>query len=126
MASTKIENIVISASLHKEIPLEKAARRLPNTEYNPEQFPGLVLRLNEKKGERVTALIFASGNIVLTGTKSEDEVQKAVNMVVKELKKIGIKITKRPTWRVENMVASGSLGMKLNLNKLAFKLETAE
>ena len=89
----KIQNVVVSANLFKEIPLEKLARRLPNTEYNPEQFPGLVLRLNEEKGKRVTALIFSSGKIVCTGTKGENEVGKAIKNVIKELNKAKIKIT---------------------------------
>lgn len=122
----KIENVVVSASLHKEIPLETVARRLPNTEYNPEQFPGLVLRLNEEKGKRITALVFSSGKIVCTGTKSEKEVPKAIRMIIKELAKARIKITKKPEMQIQNMVASGDIGMSLNLNKLAFKLPTAE
>ncbi len=122
----RIQNVVVSANLFKEIPLEKLAKKLPNTEYNPEQFPGLVLRLNEEKGKRITALVFSSGKIVCTGTKGEGEVRKAVNNVIKELAKAGVKITKRPEISIQNMVASGDLGMSLNLNKLAFKLPTAE
>jgi transcription initiation factor TFIID TATA-box-binding protein len=125
-SKVKIENVVVSASLHKEIPLETVARRLPNTEYNPEQFPGLVLRLNEEKGKRITALVFSSGKIVCTGTKSEDEVPRAIRMIIRELAKAKIKITKKPEMQIQNMVASGDIGMTLNLNKLAFKLPTAE
>ena len=39
----RIVNIVASASLNHDIPLIKLAEKLPNTEYNPEQFPGLVM-----------------------------------------------------------------------------------
>jgi transcription initiation factor TFIID TATA-box-binding protein len=123
MAEVRIENVVASAFLHKDIPLEKVARRLVNTEYNPEQFPGLVLRLAK---EGITALIFSSGKIVCTGAKSEREVGNAVKQIVKELAKAGIKITAKPDIEIQNMVASGSLGMKLNLNELAFKLESSE
>ena len=35
----KIVNIVATASLGRAIPLVKLAEALPNTEYNPEQFP---------------------------------------------------------------------------------------
>ena len=114
--------MVASASLHHDIPLEKVTIKLPNTEYNPEQFPGLVLRLVKGK----TALIFSSGKIVCTGAKSEAEVKDTVKMIIKELKKVNIYIKKKPDITIQNMVASGDINMTLNLNKLAFKLENAE
>jgi transcription initiation factor TFIID TATA-box-binding protein len=120
--SLTIQNVVASASLGHDIPLEKVTITLPNTEYNPEQFPGLVLRLAKGK----TALIFSSGKIVCTGAKSEAEVGDAVKMIIRELRKVKIYITKRPQITIQNMVASGDIGMILNLNKLAFKLENAE
>lgn len=124
MVKTKytIQNVVASASLHHDIPLEKVTMTLPNTEYNPEQFPGLVLRLAKGK----TALLFSSGKIVCTGAKSEKEVGEAVKMIRKELRKVDIKITKKPDITIQNMVASGDIGMTLNLNTLAFKLPNAE
>ena len=47
--SLQIVNIVVSSSLEHTIPLEKMAATLSNTEYNPEQFPGLVIRIKEPK-----------------------------------------------------------------------------
>ena len=43
----KVVNIVISTSLEHDVPLIKLAETLPNTEYNPEQFPGLVMRIKD-------------------------------------------------------------------------------
>ncbi len=120
--NVEIQNVVASASLHHDIPLEKVTITLPNTEYNPEQFPGLVLRLAKGK----TALIFSSGKIVCTGAKSEAEVGETVKMIIKELKKVKINIRKKPDITIQNMVASGDVNMKLNLDRLAFKLENAE
>jgi len=117
-----IQNVVASCNLHHELPLEKITIALPNAEYNPEQFPGLVLRLAAHK----TALLFSSGKIVCTGAKSEEEVHDFVKMIIKEMKKIKIDITKKPDISIQNMVASGDIFMKLNLNSLAFKLENAE
>ncbi|MEK6840272.1 MAG: TATA-box-binding protein, partial [Nanoarchaeota archaeon] len=71
----KIVNIVASSSLEKDIPLIKLAEALPNTEYNPEQFPGLVMRIKEPK---TSALIFSSGKIVCTGAKSMAKVRESV------------------------------------------------
>ncbi len=119
----KVVNIVISTSLKQDIPLEKMAATLSNTEYNPEQFPGLVIRIKEPK---TSALIFSSGRIVCTGARSLDKVEESIKKIIKSLEKIGIKITIKPEIIVQNIVASGSVGMDLNLNTLAMKLRNTE
>ena len=40
-SNLKIQNIVATASLGTKVPLVKLVRSQANTEYNPEQFPGL-------------------------------------------------------------------------------------
>lgn len=119
----KIQNIVASADLEKDIPLIKLAEALPNTEYNPEQFPGLVMRIKEPK---TSALIFSSGKIVCTGAKSMTKVKESVKKIIQNIEKIKVKITAKPKINVQNMVASGSIGMDLNLNMLAMELEETE
>ncbi|PIN86145.1 TATA-box-binding protein [Candidatus Woesearchaeota archaeon CG10_big_fil_rev_8_21_14_0_10_44_13] len=119
----KVVNIVVSASLNHDIPLEKMAATLSNTEYNPEQFPGLVIRIKEPK---TSALIFSSGKIVCTGARSMDKVEESIGKIIKILEKIGIKITIKPEIKIQNIVASGSVGMDLNLNDLAMKLDNTE
>lgn len=119
----KIVNIVVSASLGQDIPLEKMAATLSNTEYNPEQFPGLVIRIKEPK---TSALIFSSGKIVCTGARSMDKVKESIEKIIKSLEKINIKIAKFPEVKIQNMVASGTVGMDLNLNTLAMKLDNTE
>ena len=119
----KIQNIVASTYLGHDIPLVKLAETLPNTEYNPEQFPGLVMRIRDPK---TSALIFSSGKVVCTGAKSMTKVKEAVQAIIKNVEKIKIKVTIKPKIQVQNMVASGSIGMDLNLNELAMKLENTE
>ena len=119
----KLQNIVASSSLEHDVPLIKLAEALPNTEYNPEQFPGLVMRI---KNPKTSALIFSSGKIVCTGAKSMAKVKLSVQEIIKYLAKIKIKITIKPKIVVQNMVASGSVGMDLNLNSLAMDLENTE
>jgi len=119
----KVVNIVVSSSLKHDIPLEKMAATLPNTEYNPEQFPGLVIRIKEPK---TSALIFSSGKIVCTGARSMDKVEESIKKIIKSLEKIGIKITIKPEIKIQNIVASGAVGMDLNLNTLAMKLPNTE
>src|SRR3989344_1155980 len=119
----QVVNIVVSTSLEHAIPLEKMAATLSNTEYNPEQFPGLVIRIKEPK---TSALIFSSGKIVLTGARSMEDVEKSIEKIIKSLKKINIDIKIKPKVTVQNIVASGSIGMDLNLNTLAIKLPNTE
>ena len=119
----RIVNIVVSTSLEHDIPLEKMAATLPNTEYNPEQFPGLVIRVKDPK---TSALIFSSGKVVCTGAKTLKEVEESLKKIIKSLTKINIKITIKPEITVQNIVASGSIGMVLNLNVLAMRLNNIE
>ena len=119
----KIVNIVVSTSLEHIIPLEKMAATLSNTEYNPEQFPGLVIRIKEPK---TSALIFSSGKVVCTGARTIEKVQESIKKIIKSLEKINIKITVKPEIKIQNIVASGAVGMDLNLNELATKLQNVE
>ena len=119
----RIVNIVVSTALEKDVPLEKMAATLPNTEYNPEQFPGLVLRIKDPK---TSALIFSSGNVVCTGARTLSDVDASLKKIIKALTKINIKITIKPEITVQNIVASGSIGMMLNLNVLAMRLNNIE
>ena len=119
----KIVNIVVSTSLEHDIPLEKMAATLSNTEYNPEQFPGLVIRIKEPK---TSALIFSSGKVVCTGARTIKEVEESLKKIIKSLEKINIKIKIKPEINIQNIVASGGVGMILNLNTLAMKLENTE
>ena len=119
----KVVNIVVSTSLDHDIPLEKMAATLSNTEYNPEQFPGLVIPIKDPK---TSALIFSSGKVVSTGAKSLVEVRESLNQIKTTLKKLNITITIEPEINIQNMVASGSIDMDLNLNTLAMKLDNTE
>lgn len=118
-----VQNIVATASLGKPISLTTLARTQTNTEYNPEQFPGLVLRVKKPKS---AVLVFSSGNLVCTGTKSLAQVKEVINQVIKQLRRINVKITDKPKITVQNIVASGSVDMRLNLNYLALALENTE
>ena len=119
----KIQNIVATTSLEKPVPLTKLARTQPNTEYNPETFPGLVLRIKEPKS---AVLVFSSGNLVCTGTKSLSQVRKVIEEVIKQLKKVNVKVTIKPKITVQNIVASGTINLQLNLNYLALAMENTE
>ena len=83
----KIQNIVASANLYGIIDLEQAAFTLGKTMYEPEQFPGLIYRMNNPK---VVILLFASGKLVCTGAKREEDVYIAVEKLHRRLEEEGL------------------------------------
>ena len=75
-AVVTIQNIVASINLGGRIHLEQAARTLPRSMYEPEQFPGLIHRMLDPK---TVILLFASGKLVCTGAKKEADVYRSVH-----------------------------------------------
>ena len=73
-----IQNMVASANLHGKIDIETAADIMDNVMYEPEQFPGAIYRMTEPK---VVLLVFASGKLVITGAKKEEQVHEAVEKI---------------------------------------------
>jgi transcription initiation factor TFIID TATA-box-binding protein len=105
--------------LGSELDLPTLAIALDGSEYEPEQFPGLIYRLKDPK---TATLLFRSGKIVCTGAKSLDQVKLAIDKVTTQLKKAGIKLTIEPKIEVQNIVASSDLCQKINLNAIAITL----
>jgi transcription initiation factor TFIID TATA-box-binding protein len=113
-AIINIENVVASATLDQKVDLNAIVKGFPGVEYRPEQFPGLVFRLKRPK---TATLVFSSGKMVCTGGRSENEARRAIKNVVKELKNGGIIIIRKPELRIQNIVASASLGGKVDLER---------
>jgi transcription initiation factor TFIID TATA-box-binding protein len=104
-----VENVVASADVMQKMDLNEITRTFPDVEYHPDQFPGLVFRL---KTPKTATLIFTSGKMVCTGSKSEEMARKAVKTVVQKLRKGGIKVKKDAVVTIQNIVASINLGGK--------------
>ncbi|MBL7206790.1 MAG: TATA-box-binding protein [Candidatus Aenigmarchaeota archaeon] len=119
----KVENVVSFVVLGVDIALDKLVAAIENAEYEPEQFPGLVLRTKEP---RAAALIFSSGKIVCTGAKSIELSKVAIKQVVAKIKSAKIKVPTKYHVQVENIVASSKIKAKLNLEDITFQLENAE
>jgi transcription initiation factor TFIID TATA-box-binding protein len=118
-AIINIQNVVAAATLNQKVDLNAVVKSFPGVEYRPEQFPGLVFRIKRPK---TATLIFNSGKMVCTGARSEKEARRAVMTVVKELKKGGIIIVSKPDLKVVNIVASVTLGGKVELEQAVDKL----
>ena len=85
----EVQNIVASSDLGQKINLNVIAITLglERVEYEPEQFPGLVYRLDEPK---VVLLLFGSGKLVCTGARKPQDVEAAVDKITEELKAAGL------------------------------------
>mgnify|MGYP000042699029 FL=1 len=115
----QIENIVATVILEHPLDLSLIETKLPEVDYNPDQFPGLVYRLEQPK---ITALIFKSGKMVVTGAKSVNQLVFAVKKILKTLINKGIPIQGKPQIQVQNIVASANLGAVVDLEKAALAL----
>ena len=72
------------ATMPRKLNLNNLTFHLPfdKVEYEPEQFPGLIYRLDVP---RVVCLIFGSGKMVITGARRKDEILEAVQFIQDEL-----------------------------------------
>lgn len=116
----RIENIVATVIFDHQLDLDLIEQGISNIEYNPDQFPGLILRLENPK---VTALIFKSGKMVVTGAKRTVDLIRAVKRILKLFIKSGVSISGKPRIQVQNIVASANLKMEVLLEKAAYLLE---
>ncbi len=83
----RVENIVASGGLGGYIDLEKCVHSLKRTMYEPEQFPGLIYRMEEPK---VVMLLFSTSKLVCTGAKKEGDVELAVRNLKETLELKGL------------------------------------
>jgi len=112
----EIVNVVASATIDQKLDLIKIQEKFPDVEYHPEVFPGAVFRLRNPK---TATLLFSTGKMVCTGSKSEEMAVKAVNTVVQKLRKGGIKIKKNAVVTVQNIVSSINLGGRVSIERAA-------
>jgi len=118
-----IHNMVITVEFSdNKIDLVLLLNKLEGAEYEPEQFPGLVYRMKKPK---VSFLIFSSGKMNCTGATSLKQAKDGIEKILKIFKRIGVKVHK-PKIEIQNIVASAKLNAKLNLDTIAFKLESSE
>lgn len=117
----KIENVVstIELDIDDPIDLNNLAREFVSAEYNPERFPGLILRLGKP---RATLLIFSTGKVVCTGMRRAKDLPSVIVLLKENLKQCKIKINSVES-KVQNIVASGNINALIDLNMAAVVME---
>ncbi len=111
-----IVNVVASATIDQRLDLKDITKKFPEIEWNPELFPGAIFRL---KNPKTATLLFSTGKMVCTGSKSEEMARKAVKKVVQKLRSGGIKIKKDAEVTIQNIVSSINLGGRVHLEQAA-------
>jgi len=119
MIEIKIQNIVASTKFAEKLDLDVIAQSLEDAEYEPEQFPGLVYRLNNPK---TATLLFGSGAANCTGAKTIEDIRTTIKIISEKLEKISVNIYKNPEMVIQNIVATSDLGGELNLSEVAMAL----
>jgi len=79
----KIQNIVATIDLKQKIPVDNLSLQIAGAVYDPETFPGLIL----KGLFNCNFLIFASGKIVITGAKSIEDTTSSLFELLQKLNK---------------------------------------
>lgn len=85
----EVQNIVSSADLGQPLNLNAIAIGvgLEAVEYEPEQFPGLVYRLDDPG---VVVLVFGSGKLIITGGKARADAFRALEVIESRLADLGL------------------------------------
>jgi transcription initiation factor TFIID TATA-box-binding protein len=120
-----ITNIVASANLGLELDLFSLAQKIKEVEYEPEQFPGAILKFKDPKA---SLLLFKNGKVVCVGCKKRKLIEQTIEKTVRLLLPYAKKIIKRkkPQIEITNIVAAASFDMQLDLYKIAYKLHDVE
>ncbi len=116
----EIQNVVAVASLSQKLDLNAIMKVFRNVEYRPKRFPGLVFRIKRPK---TATLIFRTGKMVCTGAKSEKMAISTVRKVVRELKKEGFIIRRRPKIEIVNIVGTADVGGEVDLEAASYILD---
>lgn len=111
-----IQNIVSTTDLACHLDLKCIALHARNAEFNPKRFAAVIMRIREPK---TTALIFASGKMVVTGAKSEDDAKLASRKYARIVQKLGFN-AKFTSFKIQNMVGSCDVKFPIRLEGLAF------
>ncbi|KAJ7133028.1 hypothetical protein C8R46DRAFT_1235569 [Mycena filopes] len=97
-----LQNIVATVNLDCRLDLKTIALHARNAEYNPKRFAAVIMRIRDPK---TTALIFASGKMVVTGAKSEDDSRLASRKYARIVQKLGFE-AKFSEFKIQNIVGS--------------------
>ncbi|OAE18675.1 hypothetical protein AXG93_4448s1100 [Marchantia polymorpha subsp. ruderalis] len=110
------KNVVSTVNMDCKLELKTIALHARNAEYNPKRFAAVIMRIREPK---TTALIFASGKMVCTGAKSEQQSKLAARKYARIIQKLGFPAQFKD-FKIQNIVASCDVKFPIRLEGLAY------
>jgi transcription initiation factor TFIID TATA-box-binding protein len=116
----KLQNVVATITLGCPIDLNKVAQTARNAEYNPTRFQAVIMRIREP---RTTALIFASGKMIVTGAKTEGDCRNAAMKYKEILCKIGFP-AECNDFKIQNITATFDAGFPIRLEAFIYAYST--
>jgi transcription initiation factor TFIID TATA-box-binding protein len=111
-----VQNVVSTVNLGIQLDLKRIALKARNAEYNPRRFAAVIMRIREPK---TTALIFASGKLVITGAKSEEDAKLGCKKYARIIQRLGYGHVKFMDFKIQNIVASCDIKFPIRLESLA-------
>ena len=121
----KIVNLVASSNLNATLDLYNLATAVPEVEYEPEQFPGAILKIAEPK---VSLLLFKNGKIIVSGASCEKDIRVAIKKAMNIIHEVqsDVKVKTKINYEIVNLVATSSLSKQVDLFNIAIKLDNIE
>mmetsp|Transcript_18478 Transcript_18478/g.38748 ORF Transcript_18478/g.38748 Transcript_18478/m.38748 type:complete len:302 (-) Transcript_18478:135-1040(-) len=113
----RIQNMSSTADLGVRLDLKQIALRCRNTEFNPRRFAAVIMRLREP---RATALLFSSGRMVVTGTKSSHNSSLATKKFAYILERVGFQPQSYIDFKVQNIVGTVDVGFPIRLEGVVY------
>eukprot|EP00804_Cyclotella_cryptica_P020185 CCRYP_010885-RA/>CCRYP_010885-RA protein AED:0.28 eAED:0.28 QI:67/1/1/1/1/1/3/2272/282 len=113
----RIQNMAATANLGVRLDLKQIALRCRNTEFNPRRFAAVIMRLREP---RATALLFASGRMVVTGTKCAHNSALATKKFAYIIERVGFKPAAGIDFKIQNVVGTVDVGFPVRLEGVVF------
>ncbi|MGA1821162.1 MAG: hypothetical protein ACMUIG_01390 [Thermoplasmatota archaeon] len=113
--NAEIENIVMRANLGCTLDLDRLSRGFEGSEFDPEKFPGMIYRMEDV---RIAALLFTSGNMVITGARDLESAGKTFRKLVERISDMGFPVNRDAEPVVQDLVLLGDIGRKVELSEL--------
>jgi len=91
--SQKFTKVIFKGSMEieKKLDLTQIAQGIQDAEFNPERFPGLVMKIEKSNA---TILMFSDGKLMITDLENPSELDLVVDIIMEKLKSLGIIIPK--------------------------------
>jgi transcription initiation factor TFIID TATA-box-binding protein len=105
----------VTLSTTRRYPFFDGLCKFETVAYHPQRFAAVIMRIRDPK---TTALIFASGKMVVTGAKSEDDSKLASRKYARIIQKLGFN-AKFTDFKIQNIVGSCDIKFPIRLEGLA-------